>query len=111
MPRGPKGQKRPADVVGNAVRVMEIETGQAEEEYDASDAGKDQAAAEFGRKGGRVPRRRFRHSAPMLRGRQRPSGAQEASKQKTSVKNASLHLDGARPQFQTDRLLARRRAR
>jgi hypothetical protein len=33
---------------------MEIATGQAEEEYDASDAGKDQAAAELGRKGGRV---------------------------------------------------------
>ena len=28
MPRGPQGQKRPADVVGNAVRVMEIATGQ-----------------------------------------------------------------------------------
>ncbi len=32
MPKGPKGQKRPADVIGNAVRVMEIATGQAEEE-------------------------------------------------------------------------------
>ncbi len=28
MPKGPKGQKRPADVIGNAVRVMEIATGQ-----------------------------------------------------------------------------------
>ena len=27
MPKGPKGQKRPADVIGNAVRVMEIATG------------------------------------------------------------------------------------
>jgi hypothetical protein len=27
MPRGPKGQKRPADVVGNAVRVAKIATG------------------------------------------------------------------------------------
>jgi len=32
MPKGPKGQKHPADVIGNAVRVMEIATGQAEEE-------------------------------------------------------------------------------
>jgi hypothetical protein len=31
MPKGPKGEKRPADVIGNAVRVMEIGTGQAEE--------------------------------------------------------------------------------
>ena len=31
MPKGPKGQKRRADVIGNAVRVMEIATGEAEE--------------------------------------------------------------------------------
>lgn len=28
MPKGPKGQKRPADVVSNAVRVMRIATGE-----------------------------------------------------------------------------------
>ncbi len=27
MPRGPKGDKRPADVIGNAVHVMKILTG------------------------------------------------------------------------------------
>ena len=27
MPRGPKGEKRPADVIGNAVKVMRIATG------------------------------------------------------------------------------------
>ncbi len=54
MPKGPKGQKRPADVIGNAVRVMEIATGQREEEYDATDAGKDRAAAELGRRGGKA---------------------------------------------------------
>jgi hypothetical protein len=31
MPRGPKGEKRPADVIGNAVRVMRIATGEAED--------------------------------------------------------------------------------
>jgi hypothetical protein len=31
MPKGPKGQKRPADVIGNAVHVMQIATGEAEE--------------------------------------------------------------------------------
>ncbi|MBP5857839.1 hypothetical protein KAJ83_12535 [Marivibrio halodurans] len=50
MPKGPKGQKRPADVIGNAVRVMQIATGEAEEEYD--DDGKNKAAQELGRKGG-----------------------------------------------------------
>jgi hypothetical protein len=27
MPKGPKGEKRPADVVGAAVKVMKIATG------------------------------------------------------------------------------------
>jgi hypothetical protein len=31
MPRGPKGEKRPADVIGNAVHVMRIATGEIEE--------------------------------------------------------------------------------
>lgn len=31
MPKGPQGQKRPADVVGNAVHVMRIATGEIEE--------------------------------------------------------------------------------
>ena len=49
MPKGPQGQKRPADVIGNAVRVMEIATGQREEEFE--DDGKNKAAVELGRKG------------------------------------------------------------
>jgi transcription antitermination factor NusA-like protein len=51
MPTGPKGEKRPADVIANAVRVMQIATGEAEEEFEAND-GKDQAAQALGRKGG-----------------------------------------------------------
>jgi len=31
MPRGPKGEKRPADVIGAAVHVMRIATGEIEE--------------------------------------------------------------------------------
>jgi hypothetical protein len=31
MPRGPRGEKRPADVIGNAVHVMRIATGEIEE--------------------------------------------------------------------------------
>lgn len=53
MPRGPKGQKRPADVVSNAVRVMKIATGEEEEEFDGKD-GKDPAAQAMGRKGGKA---------------------------------------------------------
>ena len=38
MPAGPKGQKRPADVIGNAIRVVRIATG--EEADDIVDDGK-----------------------------------------------------------------------
>ena len=32
MPRGPKGEKRPADVIGAAVKVAKIATGEIEED-------------------------------------------------------------------------------
>ena len=51
MPTGPKGQKRPADVIGNAVRVMQIATGEIEEGAPLDD-GKDPAAVAMGKKGG-----------------------------------------------------------
>ena len=51
VPTGPKGQKRPADVIGNAVRVMRIATG--EEADDVVDDGKDPAAKALGAKGGK----------------------------------------------------------
>ena len=52
MPKGPQGQKRPADVIGNAVKVMRIATGEEEEEYE--DDGKDPAAKALGAKGGKA---------------------------------------------------------
>lgn len=51
MPRTPKGHKRPADVIGNAVQVMRIATGEADESGVTED-GKSKAAVELGRKGG-----------------------------------------------------------
>jgi len=47
----PKGTKRPTDVTGNAVRVMQILTGDAEDETPAND-GKDPAAKALGARGG-----------------------------------------------------------
>ncbi len=35
MPTRPKGEKRPADVIGNAVKVMRILTGEEPEDYGA----------------------------------------------------------------------------
>lgn len=53
MPRGPKGEKRPADVVSNAVHVMRIATGEIEDRAPTpEEQGKDPAAAALGRKGG-----------------------------------------------------------
>ena len=50
MPRGPKGEKRPADVIGIAVKVMRIAVG--EEDDAPPDDGKNKAAQELGKLGG-----------------------------------------------------------
>ena len=52
MPKGPKGEKRPADVIGAAVKVMKIATGEIADEV--TDDGKNKAAQELGRLGGRA---------------------------------------------------------
>jgi len=52
MPKGPKGEKRPGDVIGAAIRVAKIATGEETEELD--DEGKSKAAVELGRKGGQA---------------------------------------------------------
>ena len=51
MPTGPKGQKRPADVIGNAIKIAQIATG--EQEDTVIDDGKDPAAKALGAKGGK----------------------------------------------------------
>ena len=48
MPKGPQGQKRPADVIRNIVHVMRIATGEAEEELPKT------KRAAGGRKGGKA---------------------------------------------------------
>jgi hypothetical protein len=53
MPKGPKGQKRPADVIGNAVNVMRILTGEEQEDF-AADDGKDKAAQSLDQRGGKA---------------------------------------------------------
>lgn len=51
MPTGPKGQKRPADAIGNAVKVMRIATEEEPEDFGPERPKKNEAAAEMGRKG------------------------------------------------------------
>lgn len=77
MPRGPKGQKRPADVVSNAVKVMRIAVGEETEEFDGSD-GKDPAAQAMGRKGGKA-------RAENLSARRRKEIAKKAAKSRWSA--------------------------
>ena len=50
MPKTPKGQKRPANVISNAVHVMRIATGEIDE--GRTEDGKNAAAVALGRKGG-----------------------------------------------------------
>ena len=51
MPTGPKGQKRPADAIGNAIKIAQIATGEIDDEI--KDDGKDPAAKALGAKGGK----------------------------------------------------------
>lgn len=53
MPKGPKGEKRPADVIGAAIMVAKIATGEIEEPA-SKDDGKDPAAKALGARGGRA---------------------------------------------------------
>ncbi len=48
MPKGPRGEKRPADMIGNAVKIGRIATGEIEDEREAGAS----AAAQLGRLGG-----------------------------------------------------------
>lgn len=52
MPKGPNGEKRPADAIGLAVMVGRIATGEVEDV--APDDGKDPAAKALGAKGGKA---------------------------------------------------------
>jgi ubiquinone biosynthesis protein UbiJ len=48
MPRGPRGEKRPADAIGLAVMIGKIATGEIIDQHESLSS----AAAEMGRKGG-----------------------------------------------------------
>ena len=54
VPKASKGQKRPADVIGSAVKVVRIATAGEEAQDFPADDGKDKAAQSLGRRGGRA---------------------------------------------------------
>ena len=53
MPKGPKGERRPADMIGNAEKVMRIATSEEPEDY-GDEPTMNQAAAKLGRKSGQA---------------------------------------------------------
>jgi hypothetical protein len=71
MPRGPKGEKRPADAIGNAVMIAKITTGEIEDI--TTEDGKNAAAVALGRMGGKA-------WAEGLTARLRPDIAKKAAK-------------------------------
>ncbi len=72
MPRGPKGEKRPADAIGAAIMVGRIATGDIDETATTED-GKNAAAVALGRMGGKA-------RAAALGKRKRKEIAQKAAK-------------------------------
>jgi hypothetical protein len=52
MPKGPRGEKRPADVIGMSVKVMRIATGEETEDLETDRV--KSAAAELGARGGKA---------------------------------------------------------
>lgn len=50
MPKGPRGEKRPAGMIGAAIKVARIATHEIEEDIDT----KSPAAAELGSRGGKA---------------------------------------------------------
>lgn len=70
MPKGPKGEKRPADVIGNAVKVMRIAVGDEVETRDCSL--QNHNASALGRKGGQA-------RARSLTEKERSDAAQKAA--------------------------------
>ena len=88
MPKGPRGEKRPADAIGLAVLIGKIATGEIEDERDEKLAS---AAAEMGRAGGKARsvslsaerRREIASKAAKTRWEaQAPQGSREPTKRK-----------------------------
>jgi len=69
MPKGPQGQKRPGDVIGAAIKIAKIATGEIEEKVDETKA----LSRQGGLKGGRA-------RAEKLSAKKRKEIAQKAAK-------------------------------
>jgi hypothetical protein len=79
MPRGPKGEKRPADANQRAVMVARIATGKIEDKVTSD--GKNAAAVALGRMGGKA-------RAEGMSAKRRKEIAKKAAKQRWSRQRA-----------------------
>jgi hypothetical protein len=80
MPRGPKGERRPADVNKNAVLIARIATGEAADAVPTPESeGKNPAAVALGRMGGQA-------RAKGLSARKRTEIAKNAAKSRWNPK-------------------------
>jgi hypothetical protein len=79
MPKGPKGEKRPPDVVGAAVRSMRVLTG--EDEDRRAEPKKAEAGRKGGLKGGKA-------RAKKLTGKERSESAKKAARTRWSRDDA-----------------------
>ena len=80
MPRGPKGERRPADAIVNAIMIGKIATGEIEDI--TTEDGKNAAAVALGRMGGKA------RAAGMSAGK-RKEIAQKAAQARWKVKTKS----------------------
>jgi RNase adaptor protein for sRNA GlmZ degradation len=78
MAKGPKGERRPADVNARAVMIAKIATGEIKDV--TTEDGKDAAAVALGRKGGRA-------RAVKLSGRKRKLIAKQAAQARWGTKD------------------------
>jgi hypothetical protein len=78
MPKGPRGEKRPADAVSRAIMVAKIATGEIEDERDDVKS----AAAKLGSKGGKA-------RAEMLPKQRRVEIARKAASTRWAKKTSS----------------------
>ena len=63
MPKGPRGEKRPADVIGNAVHVMRLATGEIEEQVESKPPTEAiLTPSEMGKRGGRARAQKLSHA-------------------------------------------------
>jgi hypothetical protein len=82
MPKGPRGEKRPADAVSRAIMVAKIATGEIEDEREELTS----AAAQLGRKGGKA-------RAERMSPERRKEIARAAARKRWQTKNDSTAND------------------